>query len=355
MIAMYENPESRRAHGKEGVFAFKVLGHCVLQAFPNDTACIVGGYPRDMLLQDAWARNFYGAMQSREYENWVDQWYFSGREHHPDSYTGRTMCAKDIDVLTFSDFSPQELKTRISHAFKQVIPQYVSVGAPQELNNEYMFIPDYVNGIFSFKCEYHYGGITTHKKIAFKIDVIQVKDQSSISLFQANAPFSSDSFIAHSKCANKTINEIARLSIRELFIFTDEKGRLVSDCPDDVFHFKATLKPSTIQNASHSLNVVRRVVQKTRLGWRIDGLCFKIFLSNGEIYMNTSRGKMKATDVVLRFHNQPHVEYHGGYLESPTACLRLFWTRSCHTKDRLVIETSDCDDFHLVEEEGTRA
>lgn len=25
-----------------------------------------------------------------------------------------------------------------------------------------------------------------------------------------------------------------------------------------------------------------------------------------------------------------------------------------HTKDRLVIETSDCDDFHLVEEEGTR-
>ena len=185
--------------------------------------------------------------------------------------------------------------------------------------------------------------------IPFKIDVIQVKDVISFDHFQANVPFSSDSLIAYPKRISRYV-EVKRLPIRDLFTFKNGTN-ILTDCPDDICHFKTELIPSTIVDASHALNVLRRVIEKTRLGWKIDGLGFDIFLeADGEVYMNTSCGEMVATDVAFMFHNTD-VKYHNGCLETKNVCLCLWGFTPLPNIDKLLIGTSVCDEFHLVTSE----
>lgn len=321
-IAYSDTPNARRRHGKEGILAFRLLGHTVLRAFPDGMACIVGGYARDMLLQDYWARQYYAAQNSSGTR-------FGCDVSHPVSYKGRTMAPKDIDVVTFCNETIEHLHQRIGDRLA-TIPSVkpVECAPPVKIHGAYISLPPYVESIFTMRCKYYYGGLAGYNTIHFKIDVIYLSCGAAVPMFQTNAPFSSDRIAAWPvklEPGSYVPHDIARLPITRLFAFVNEDGDELSDCPDDIVTFTTHLKSEAVLNATHALNVLTRIVQKTRLGWKVHGIAFKIFVADEDVHVATNRGRVTASMIVNSFHmNRDRIELAAGTLKSADIEVTMF-------------------------------
>jgi|EP00966_Prymnesium_polylepis_P288401 hypothetical protein len=214
MMSLYETRDARRVHGKEGIFAFRCFGRLVLEKMPKDS-CIVGGYVRDMLIQDACASKFLSR------DAYAD---FSNQQNDPDTYLGRTICPKDIDIIVPTKLTTVQIGDILRKAFSgmhnvEIGTGHVCLDNQMELCR-YLSVGNYVDQVHAFNCVYKYGGLASSTKMCFNIDVITLKQADARLKFQQDCPFSSDSYVAF---VNEKINIaspqlLASRPITELFI-----------------------------------------------------------------------------------------------------------------------------------------
>ena len=323
MIGLYETRDARRVHGKEGIFAFRCFGRLILQNMPKDS-CIVGGYVRDMLIQDACASKFLSKDSS--YSD------FSNKQNDPDTYLGRTLCPKDIDIIVPTKLTTLQIGDILQKALSgmhnvEIGTGHVCLDNQTELSR-YLSVGNYVDQVHAFNCVYKYGGLASSTKMCFKIDVITLKRPNSRLTFQQDCPFSSDSYVAlvNDKIKITSPQLLAMRPITELFIFENDHGQRVYGPTPDMCAMRTQLQSWNVkENVHHALNVLTRVATKTKQGWKVDGLSFKI----DENLKMLARGNQRidAVPILEKFWNNYYdnsLQYKEGKFENESTVLRLF-------------------------------
>lgn len=193
----------------------------------------------------------------------------------------------------------------------------------------YLSVGNYVDQVHAFNCVYKYGGLASSTKMCFKIDVITLKQADARLKFQQDCPFSSDSYVAF---VNEKINIpspqlLASRPITELFVFENDRGQRVYGPTPDMCAMRTQLQSWNVkENVHHALNILTRVAAKTKQGWKVDGLSFKVDENLKMITRNNQR--IDAIAILETFWNDYYdgngLHYKEGKFENNSTVLRLF-------------------------------
>jgi len=316
MNCKYDTFDSRRVHGKEKLFAIRSLAYTILDKL-GDSACIIGGCPRDLLVQDAHARDF---LQK-------DNLDFMKRSHDPSSFHGRHVLPKDIDLLVF-DLSPADALDRIKDAISSIPMlnltqnQRMQVVGFRELSTYIM--PSFIQSVHRAQFVYRCGGFANRQLMTIDLDIIAI-DKKNRSEFLQAIPFTYDDIQMTirpnlgSDVVRHAFQGVA--PIHTCFNFYLDNA-LVHTIDPKMKEFHTLLRCVT-DEYRQAYNILRRSIHKTALGWKVHGLGFKLQTKNNVPYIVTNNGLKGAWEMLEQFDNEHLPLYTNGVFRTPSHILRL--------------------------------
>jgi len=290
----FQTLETRYKNGQERLFVTRALAYHILVNYENSS--IVGGAPRDFLVQDYYASRTYEILGTEQ----VRSFRWENKDSIPETFIGRNTIPKDLDVLIEEEIDLDcimhtMLTTVLTNVKGCIFTQKTSFKLSQ-----YMPMQEHVSDIYRVKLNYRMGGLTMWENIPFQIDFIVLKNKDCVQTFLNNIPFACDTYRMHAELKDiqcrtyGSSKEEGTVPIWIAFNFVDIDNTIITkDSHTHMATFNEMLKmttellPEKIRDTTHAINIFRRCIQKQILGWTILNLGFKIEERNDKSWVLT--------------------------------------------------------------------